>query len=52
MAQTTKEIEKIIDNINAKIDYFQGVRDQATKEIARLLDTKAELIDTYQGEVE
>ena len=50
MAPTSKEIEKIIDNIDTKIAYFQGLREHATKEIAGLLDTKSEMIDTYKGD--
>lgn len=50
MAPTPKEIEKLIDDIDAKIEYYQGLRKYATKEIGKLLDTKGELLDTYQRE--
>ena len=49
MPPTSKEIEKLIDNIDTKIAYFQGLREHATKEISGLLDAKSEMIDTYKG---
>lgn len=50
MPPTSKEIEKLLDNIDTKIEYYQGLREYATKEVAKLLDTKSELVDTYQQE--
>ena len=50
MPPTSKEIEKLIDDIDAKIEYFQGLRKYATKEIGKLLDAKGALLDTYQQE--
>ena len=48
MAPTSKEIEKLIDDINTKIEYYQGLRKYSTSQISKLLDAKSELIDTYQ----
>lgn len=48
MPPTSKEIEKLIDNLDTKIEYFQSLREYATKEISRLLDAKSEIIDTYR----
>ena len=48
MTPTSKEIEKLIDDIDAKIEYFQGLRKYTTKEIGKLLDATGVLLDTYQ----
>ena len=44
---SASEIEKLIDNIDGKIKYYQNLRTYATKEIGKYLDAKKNLIDTY-----
>ena len=43
MTPEPKEVIELINNIDAKIEYYQGLREYATKEVERLLDAKKEM---------
>ena len=50
MSPTSEEIEKLIDNFDTQIKYYQELREYSTIQISKLLDAKSELLDTYRQE--
>ena len=43
----SKELERMIRNVDTKISYFESLRQYAEKEIEKLLDAKGNLLVMY-----